>query len=136
MSDKPQEGTGRRRILIVDDDALMQRFYKSMFRKHEDEFECTVKGSAEAALDHLNRNPVDAVILDWDLPVVKGLDVLKALRAHPRTKALPVIMATGRSAEADKALAEKLGASAFFTKPFDVAELLERLRALLHPGNQ
>lgn len=136
MDAKPKDGTARRRILIVDDDALMQTFYKSLFRRHETEFECLVMGTAEAALEHLSRNIVDAVVLDWDLPVIKGLDVLKALRAHPRTRSVPVIMATGRSAEADRALALKHGASAYFTKPFDVAEFLARLRALLRPGDQ
>jgi two-component system alkaline phosphatase synthesis response regulator PhoP len=71
----------------------------------------------------------DLVILDLMLPRKSGLDVCRELRA--RSNATPVIMLTARSQETDKVLGLELGADDYLTKPFSIAELLARVRAVL-----
>lgn len=70
----------------------------------------------------------DLVILDWMLPGLDGLEVLRRLRARAPT---PVLMLTARDDEADRVLGLELGADDYITKPFSMRELLARVRAIL-----
>lgn len=126
-----QAAVTRNRILIVEDDELMGAFYKSLFRRQEQEFAWHLAKSGEDALAYLNGQDVDAVILDWDLPGIKGLDVLKAIRAHPTKRATGVFVITGRNRAEDKLLALKQGADDYLSKPFEIQEMVSRLRNLL-----
>ncbi|GCF08735.1 response regulator transcription factor [Dictyobacter arantiisoli] len=74
------------------------------------------------------RSQVDLVILDWMLPGLNGLEVLRKLR---QSSATPVLMLTARSEEADRVLGLEVGADDYLTKPFSVRELIARVRALL-----
>lgn len=115
-------------ILIVEDDDLMLVFYERFFAKHKEEFVCIPVSSAERALDCLREGRVDAAIIDWDLPGISGIQLLKALRANAGTRTLPVILITGRADADSKALARKHGASAYLSKPFETSRLLSYLR--------
>jgi len=119
----------RKTILIVDDDDLMQVFYKRLFSRHPDEFAYQAVRSAEDALQRLQTANVDVVILDWDLPGINGLQLLMALRANPSSKALPVIMVSGRTSPDYAALALRHGANVYLGKPFEIAVLLNHLRS-------
>ncbi len=136
-NDSPsQEGEIRRRILIVEDDALMRVFYERLFKSHAHDLDYHLEGSAEGALDYLRGASVDAIITDWDLPSVNGIYLLKALRSHPSTKSLPVVMVSGRTGPGYMDIALKNGASDYFSKPFEVTAFLDRLRCLLRrPGD-
>ncbi|MHB0859214.1 MAG: response regulator transcription factor [Anaerolineae bacterium] len=70
----------------------------------------------------------DAIILDWMLPRLDGLEVLRRLRAE---SAVPVLMLTARSDETDRVVGLELGADDYLTKPFSMRELVARVRALL-----
>ena len=70
----------------------------------------------------------DAVILDWMLPKLDGLEVLRQLRRHAAT---PVLMLTARDDVADKVAGLEVGADDYLTKPFTMEELIARVRALL-----
>lgn len=118
----------RARILIVEDDDLMQVFYERLFKRHEDEFIWHLKPSAEDGLAHLRVYEIDVVVLDWDLPRINGLQLLRAIRANPATRDLPVILASGRTSPGYEALALKHGASAYLAKPFETGKLLIHLR--------
>ena len=80
------------------------------------------------ALDIHARERPDLVILDWMLPGLDGLAVLRRMR---ETTATPVLMLTARSEEADRVLGLEVGADDYLTKPFSMRELLARVRALL-----
>jgi DNA-binding response OmpR family regulator len=121
----------RRRILVVEDDDLMQTLYKSLFRRHKEEFDCEFATSGGAALEHLKRGKTEAVILDWDLPGISGIDLLKAIRSNPGTKSLRVILVSGRARTQDQVLALERGADDYLAKPFHTEILLARLRSLL-----
>jgi len=81
----------------------------------------------EALLLHKQQQP-DLVILDWMLPGLDGLEVLRRLRTSAAT---PVLMLTARDEETDRVLGLELGADDYLTKPFSMRELLARTRALL-----
>ncbi len=76
---------------------------------------------------HARAHP-DLVILDWMLPKLDGLEVLRRLR---RDSATPVLMLTARSEEADRIVGLELGADDYLTKPFSMRELVARVRAML-----
>ncbi len=76
---------------------------------------------------HAKHRP-DLVILDWMLPKLDGLDVLKQIR---QISPVPVLMLTARSEEADRVIGLEVGADDYLTKPFSMRELIARVRALL-----
>ncbi len=81
------------------------------------------------ALAAQDRQPADLLVLDLMMPHMDGLDVCKALRA--RGCATPILMLTAKSTELDRVLGLELGADDYLTKPFSLAELLARVKALL-----
>ncbi|MDD2919562.1 phosphate regulon transcriptional regulator PhoB [Rhodoferax sp.] len=84
--------------------------------------------SAQAELD--NTLP-DVILLDWMLPGESGLALARRWRAHPRTKAIPIIMLTARGDEVDRVAGLDAGADDYIAKPFSTKELLARMRAVL-----
>ncbi len=72
----------------------------------------------------------DIVILDWMLPVWRGIEICRQIRARPETKALPVIMLTARGEEGDRIRGLQTGADDYVVKPFSVSELVARVKAL------
>ncbi len=81
-----------------------------------------------AALQLHAKHEPDLMILDWMLPKLDGLDVLRQIR---ESSAIPVLMLTARDAEADCVLGLEAGADDYLTKPFGMSELMARVRALL-----
>ena len=119
-----------RRVLIVEDDDLTRLTYKLTLREHEDEFACRMESSGEGALAYLRGQDPDAVVLDWDLPGISGLEVLKSIRSNPATTSVPVLMVTGRNGPEDEETARQSGASAYRSKPVSGEDLLDGLRTL------
>lgn len=76
---------------------------------------------------HASHNP-DVVILDWMLPTLDGLDVIRYIRQHAPT---PVLMLTARDEEIDRVVGLEVGADDYLTKPFSMRELIARVKALL-----
>jgi DNA-binding response OmpR family regulator len=87
--------------------------------------------SGPAALSLHDRNQPSLIVLDWMLPELDGLAVLRELRASQDGAATPVIMLTARGDEADRVIGLEVGADDYLTKPFSMRELLARIRALL-----
>ena len=92
-------------------------------------YEVTAVGDGEQALARHAERAGDLLILDLMMPRVDGLEVCKALRA--RGSATPILMLTAKSTELDRVLGLELGADDYLTKPFSLAELLARVKALL-----
>jgi DNA-binding response OmpR family regulator len=86
-------------------------------------------GDGVAALASQNESASDLLILDLMMPGLDGLEVCKALRARGRSA--PILMLTAKSTELDRVLGLELGADDYLTKPFSLAELLARVKALL-----
>lgn len=82
----------------------------------------------EEALAELQQSSFDLLISDWNMPRLDGIGLLKAVRAAPALKSLPVIMLTGASSREHVVEAVKLGVSGFVKKPFDPDVLLAAVR--------
>lgn len=121
----------RQRTLVVEDDPEMRALYARLFDRLWDAgFASVIVEDGESALDILRREPVDLLLLDWNLPGISGQAVLRAVRAHPKTRAIGVLMVTGRSSPEEEIQALDSGADDHLPKPFDENVLLARLRSL------
>jgi heavy metal response regulator len=119
------------RILLVEDDSRIARFVSQALREQAYAVDATADG--EDALFKASVNDYDAVILDVMIPGLDGFEVCRELRANGSR--VPVIMLTARDAVPDRVEGLDSGADDYLTKPFEVAELLARLRALLRRGH-
>ena len=128
MTGSSMTASGPHRILIVEDEDAVREVVS--FNLEREGFAVTGVATGGQALD---ASPAEygAIILDWMLPDMSGIDVLKRLRAEPTTKTVPILLLTARSAETDKVLGLEFGADDYVSKPFGVAELVARVRALL-----
>ena len=116
-----------RRILIVEDEADLALGLRLNFEAEG--FEAEIAGDGDAALRRTREARYDLVLLDLRLPKRDGTEVLRDMRAAgDRT---PVICLTARAEERDRVLGLDLGADDYVTKPFSVAELMARVRAVL-----
>ncbi len=114
------------KILLIDDDAdLGEMLTEYLAPEHLDVTACL---SGEAGLERLGNESFDLVILDFMLPGMSGLDVLKTLRQHSQ---LPVIMLTARGDDVDRIIGLEFGADDYLPKPFNPRELAARLKAIL-----
>src|SRR5437763_12319957 len=119
------------RVLLVKDDPRIARFVSQALREQSYAVDLTADG--EDALYKASINDYDAVILDVMIPGRDGFEVCRELRAEGLT--VPIIMLTARDSVQDRITGLDTGADDYLTKPFEVAELLARLRALLRRGN-
>jgi two-component system KDP operon response regulator KdpE len=116
-------------ILVVDDEAPMRKLLSSNLKASGYAVRSAADGTE--ALKIIEEHPFDLLVLDISLPGPNGLQVLEALRG---TEATPVLMVSGRGRERDKVQALDLGADDYLCKPFGIAELLARVKALLRRG--
>ena len=118
-----------KRILVVEDEEDILELVSFNLKKKGYQ----VKGvtSGEEALQEARLNIPSLIILDLMLPGVNGFDVCKSLKVDPKTKAVPIVMLTARSEEADIIIGLELGADDYLTKPFSPRELIARVRAIL-----
>jgi DNA-binding response OmpR family regulator len=119
--------TGKKRILIVEDDESILLGLR--MNLEAEGYEVEVAADGEEGLARAASNGIDLVILDVMLPRVNGFEVVRQLRARQAT--VPVIMLSARGAEMDKVMGLELGAEDYITKPFGLAELLARVKAVL-----
>ncbi len=114
------------RVLLIDDDPGVLDVVSYGLR--QEGFEVRGVSDGESALDAFARGEWDVVVLDVMLPRLSGVDVCRKLRAESN---VPIVMLTAKDAELDRVLGLELGADDYVTKPFSMAELVSRLRAIL-----
>jgi two-component system response regulator RegX3 len=114
------------RILVAEDEPAILDAVAYTLRGEGYDVETAEDG--QLALAQAGRDDFDLLILDLMLPRLSGTEVLRRIRS---TSALPVIVLTARGAEADRVLGLEIGADDYVTKPFSMAELVSRVRALL-----
>ncbi len=122
------------RVLVVDDDPDILQFVRVNL-----ELEGYIAEAAEngrIALDSAKEFPPDLVLLDVMMPEMDGLTVLKRLRSAPSTSNVPVILLTAKALAEDRVAGLDLGADDYITKPFDVEELMARVRSVLRRAQQ
>ena len=126
MGRRPLRRNETMRILLVEDDTMIGESLREALRRQGMAADWVRDGRAADAV--LSSERFDAVLLDLGLPQRSGLQVLAALRA--RGDMTPVIVVTARDALADKVAGLDAGADDYLVKPFELDELLARLRAL------
>lgn len=114
-------------ILIVDDEKSLVKGLK--YTLEREGFEVHAAYDGQEALDFLQENKVDIIILDLMLPKVDGLDVCRRIRQ--RGNKTPIIMLTAKGDDVDKIIGLELGADDYMAKPFNPRELVARIRAVL-----
>ena len=114
-------------ILVAEDQADIRDLLVMNLRNAA--YEVTAVADGVAALESQREHQSDLLILDLMMPGLDGLEVCKSLRARGRTA--PILMLTAKSTELDRVLGLELGADDYLTKPFSLAELLARVKALL-----
>lgn len=116
---------GNQVLLIEDEPNIIEAVGFILAR---DGWSVATHANGQTAMDEIRRVSPDVVVLDVMLPGRSGFEVLGDLRTDPLHGHLPVLMLTARGQEKDRALAQKLGATRFMTKPFANVELLDALR--------
>lgn len=114
-------------ILLVEDDQQITTLLN--LHLNSPSHSLTSCGKGLEALNKIENNSFDLIILDIMLPDISGLSICKKLR--DQNNQTPIIMLTSRSDESDKVLALEMGADDYITKPFGVLELIARTKALL-----
>jgi DNA-binding response OmpR family regulator len=114
------------RILIVDDDASIRKFIKANLEARG--YYVFLAGDGEQALEVIEKETLDLIILDIMMPNMDGFEVCRRVREWCQT---PIIMLSARDGEMDKVMSLDYGADDYLTKPFSLKELLSRVTAVL-----
>ena len=117
------------RILVVDDDPDIRRLVNTILSESDHRIQTAEDG--EKALEIVQSQVPDLMILDVMMPLMDGFMVLKQMRVNGLREATKVLMLTARTAEADWVRGFKLGADGYLTKPFDPQELMAAVDDLL-----
>ena len=117
------------RILVVDDDPEIRDFVKANLEREG--FEIEVAGSGAEALELAGERPPALVLLDVMMPGMDGLTTLRHLRNDVPTANVPVVMLTAKPQAAERVKGLDLGADDYITKPFEIDELVARVRSVI-----
>ncbi|WP_042338994.1 response regulator transcription factor [Desulfosporosinus youngiae] len=120
-------------ILVVDDEEPILELLK--FNLEKEGYGVFLAKDGQEALDCVEKEQPDLVVLDLMLPGMDGLEVCRRIRLIPRYQQLPIIMLTAKGEVIDKVLGLELGADDYMTKPFSPRELLARIKARLRRMN-
>ena len=130
---KTKKKTSQAKILVVDDepDLVSTVQYRLKFSN------CQVITAADGkeGLEKAEKEKPDLILLDTNMPVMNGHEMLECLRNNSDTKNIPVIMLTARCEPQDIAAASTHGISDYITKPFDFSELMDKIKHVLKDSN-
>jgi PAS domain S-box-containing protein len=118
------------KLLLVDDEPLNLKLYDKMLKDHEFQIITAING--QDCIDKVREHYPDLILLDWNMPVMDGIEALEILKKDDATKDIPVLMITGvMTSSEDLVFAMSIGAIDFLKKPFDKLELSARVRNIL-----
>jgi DNA-binding response OmpR family regulator len=116
-------------VLVVDDDPVIQKLLQVNFELEG--YKVLTASDGVEGLERARAELPDAIILDIMMPRMNGLEVARALKASDDTRDIPVLLLSAKAQASDVAQGMEIGADDYVTKPFDPAELLERVGDLL-----
>ena len=119
----------QKKILVVDDEKDIVELIS--YNLEQEGFAVIKAYDGQMAWERVKTAKPDLVVLDLMIPGIHGLEVCKLIRRDAATETLPIIMLTAKSDQVDKILGLELGADDYVTKPFNVRELIARIRAIL-----
>ena len=118
------------KILIVDDEVDLATTIA--FNLEQEGFQTSIASTGSQALAEAQQHPhPDLVLLDLMLPDLSGTEICRQLRQHNHTRHIPIIMLTARGSDTDRIVGLELGADDYVVKPFNLRELILRIRAVL-----
>jgi two-component system phosphate regulon response regulator PhoB len=120
-------------VLVVEDEAAIATMLRYNLEKQG--YRVSEASDGQEALNRIQEQQPDIVLLDWMLPLMSGIEVCRQIRRKPSTRDLPVIMVTARTEDQDAVRGLNTGADDYITKPFNIDSLLARMRALLRRSN-
>ncbi|HEX5056581.1 MAG TPA: phosphate regulon transcriptional regulator PhoB [Gammaproteobacteria bacterium] len=121
-----------KRILIVEDEAAIREMVGFVMRRAG--YELSEAATGREAQQQIGRQLPDIILMDWMLPDVSGVELVRRFKRDELTGGIPIIMLTARSEEDDKVQGLDAGADDYMTKPFSSKELVARIRAVLRRG--
>ncbi len=116
-------------VLIVEDEAAIAELLKWTFESEG--YDVRQTGDGEEALIMVQEQLPDAIVLDWMIENVSGIEICRQLRKQEASAAVPIVMLTARGEEDDRIRGLKTGADDYVTKPFSPRELIARVEAVL-----
>ena len=118
-----------KKILIADDETDIVETLQFMLEVEG--FECLTAYNGEDALNMAKREMPDLLILDVMMPKINGYKVCRLLKFDAKYKNIPILMVTARSQEEDKMIGEETGADEYITKPFEINDVVEKVKKYL-----
>ena len=118
------------RVLIVDDELPNRRLLIAMLK--QEGYEILEAENGRLAIDVIQREPVDVILLDVMMPVLDGIETCRVVRQELNKPLLPIVMITALADQTSRTRAKAAGVDDFITKPVYKDELLARVRTLLH----
>jgi phosphate regulon transcriptional regulator PhoB len=119
----------QKRIMVIDDEKDIVDLIS--YNLELEKFAVIKAYDGESALEMLESVKPDLIILDLMLPVIRGLEVCRLIRKNPETESIPIIMLTARGDDMDRIIGFEMGADDYIVKPFNLKELIARIRAVL-----
>ena len=120
-----------KKALVVDDEVHI--VHVAAIKLRNNGYEVITAGNGEDAYElACSNDDLDIIITDYQMPVMTGLELVEKLRSNDSTSHLPVIMLTARGFAIDDEQRERLGISAFLSKPFSPRELLRSVEDIIH----
>jgi len=126
---KSKEKPGRVKILVVDDEP--DYISTIRYRLSHSDFDVVTATNGKEGLERAQEERPDLILLDTNMPVMDGQEMLKCLRKQPNIKDTPVIMVTATYEMRDIAIVSSYGISDYIAKPFDFAALMEKIQNAL-----
>ncbi|MBN1525071.1 MAG: response regulator [Spirochaetales bacterium] len=120
------------KILVVDDSRIMRSIVKNTLKTMYDVDEGFIEASnGEEAFTVLENNRIDLMLLDWNMPILNGIDLVRKLRGMAEFKNLPIIMVTSEAAKYNVIEAVKAGVNDYLVKPVTEKNLYEKVKKFL-----
>ncbi|RPJ05383.1 MAG: response regulator [Spirochaetaceae bacterium] len=120
------------KILVVDDSRIMRSIVKNTMKTMYNIEDGFIEASnGEEAYKALESMQVDLMLLDWNMPILNGIDLVRKLRAMDKYKALPIIMVTSEAAKYNVIEAVKAGVNDYLVKPVTEKNLYEKVKKYL-----
>jgi two-component system alkaline phosphatase synthesis response regulator PhoP len=120
------------KILIVDDDALIRNLLGQILEPFTEKgVELLTASNGLMAIESVQNNRPEIVLLDVMMPKMNGFEVCAILKKDPTIKDVYIVMLTAKGQEIDKVKASKVGANSYITKPFNISELLNKVGDVL-----
>ena len=117
------------KILVVDDFSTMRRIVKNLLKQIG--FANAIEAdNGASALQKMKQEKVDFIVCDWNMPVMTGIDFLRAVRADEATKEIPFLMVTAEAEKANIVEAVQSGVSQYILKPFSAEVLKQKIEAI------